>query len=79
VQTWNGELDPDIEMNSDSDEEDEIKEDTFGDDDTREMDGCVLGVITVDREMNQSEAREYVPGGNVVITLNVSPHLNSIL
>jgi hypothetical protein len=69
---WPGELDPDIEMNSDSDDDDDaIKEDSFGKDDVRELEGCVLGATVVDRQMNQAAAKEYVPGGNVVITLKV--------
>ena len=62
-------MDPDIEMNSDSDDDDEIKEDTFGLDDIKEVDGCVVSVIAVDKDKTQSIAIDYVPGGSLVLNL----------
>ena len=74
IEVWPGELEPDLVMDSDSekDDSDEEVEDTFGKDDVRDLDGAALGVIFTDKTGEQSEATEYIPGGHLVITLQVS-------
>lgn len=76
LEVWPGELDPDIIMDSDSDksnsDDEEEEEDTFGKDDVRENEGAFLGVIATDSKTRvQSEAFEYIPGGSLVISVQV--------
>ena len=74
LNAWPGELDPDIEMPDDSDESDEEEEaNTFGSGDVRELEGCVLTITNFDsRSGERSVGEEYMPGGNLVVSLQVS-------
>ncbi len=72
---WPGELDPDIEMPDESDEEEQA--DTFGSGDVRELEGCVLTIANFDsRSGERSVGEEYMPGGNLVVSLQVLLYLS---
>ena len=84
VEMWPGELAPDEEMPTDSeDEAEEVhaingkrkkkrKKDAFYKDDVRNKHGLGLLVLSTDDDLDNSEALEYIPGGVLTISLQVN-------
>ena len=83
VEMWPGELAPDEDMPTDSEDEvEEInaingkrkkkrKKDAFYKDDVRNKHGLGLLVLSTDDDLDNSEALEYIPGGVLTVSLQV--------
>lgn len=90
LEMWKGELDPEIEMadtetdSDDSDQgtdseddDDESKKKNamkLGFDDVRGIDGVTIGCVITDKYGEQKETFEYIPGGSLVISIQVLLH-----